>query len=150
MLKLVNYDECYLQKSLGWLNDQEIQLLIDSNAVINRESQKRWYDAISADSTYQIWGVEYDGMPIGACGIKHINYADKVGEYWGYIGEKKYWGGKGHALLEHIYKKAHGLGIELLTLCVLKSNARAVSLYKSEGFVVDSETEERLFMKKRL
>ena len=150
MLRLVIYDEVYLHESLKWLNDSEIQQLIDSHITITAELQKEWYIKVSQDPTYQIWGIEYDGVPIGACGIKQINYEQKRGEYWGYIGEKQYWGGKGHLILEQINLKAKELKLETLMLKVMKNNFRAIRLYKKEGFVLERETEKELIMHKNI
>lgn len=150
MLRLVPFAEQYLDKSYEWLNDPEIRSLIDGPASMTREGQKRWYNLIKNDPTYQIWGIEYDGMPIGACGIKHIDTKKKSGEYWGYIGEKNFWGGKGHLIFEQIYKKAHNLELDILTLNVLKNNIRALRLYEKESFEYLSEKDNTITMIKRI
>ena len=74
MLKLVTYNELYLHESLQWLNDPEIRALTDTQVEVRQDLQECWYANIQIDSTYQIWGIEYNGVPIGACGIKHISY----------------------------------------------------------------------------
>ena len=150
MLRLVPFDEQYLKRSYEWLNDSEIRELTDGPVNITREGQMKWYALILNDETYKIWGIEWDGGPIGACGIKHINYNKHSGEYWGYIGEKQYWGGKGHLIFEQIYRKAKELKIEILTLNVLKNNLRAYKLYNTEGFEYVSEKEDLITMIKRI
>lgn len=146
MLHLVPFDKLYLAKSYNWLNEPEIQALTDGPIGVTCEEQERWFALIQNDTTYQIWGIEYQGVPIGACGIKHINYEQKIGEYWGYIGEKKYWGNKGKLIFENIYIKARELNIETLTLSVLKSNIRAIRLYEKEGFKCYIEKDKHLLM----
>ena len=146
----MKYDIRYLEKSLVWLNDREIQRLIDSSVVVTPESQAKWYSMIVNNPTYRIWGIEYNGEPIGACGIKHIDNEMASGEYWGYIGEKEYWGGKGHLIFEQIYQEAIKLGLKKLTLSVLTSNQRAIALYLCENFRIVKEIEEKLYMMKTL
>lgn len=150
MLYLVPFSKLYLDKSYEWLNDPEIQVLINGPIHVTHEGQKIWYAQIINDPTYQIWGIEYDKIPIGVCGIKHIDFEKKNGEYWGYIGEKKYWGNKGNLILKKIYYEACKLGIKTLKLSVLKSNARAINLYKKEGFELYSENECSILMIKQM
>lgn len=150
MIALVPYDVRYLRKSLKWLNDPEIRELIDVHGDVNHEMQEKWFADISEDPTYQIWGVEQEGMPIGACGIKHIDYNKRKGEYWGYIGEKEYWGGKGHDLMHLVYEKASEFKLEELYLYVLKTNIRAQQLYVREGFTVHNEDNDILCMHKTI
>ncbi len=149
-MRLVTYDQIYLDKSLEWLNDWEIRMMTDTHSYVNPKLQREWYERISGDSTYQIWGIEYDGKPIGACGIKHIDITKSEGEYWGYIGEKEYWGGKGHDLMRLVYKKANELGLNKLCLYVKSTNLRAKQLYNSEGFSVDIEKDDKIWMSKKL
>lgn len=150
MLRLVPFDKSYLVKSYDWLNDPEIQALTDGPQCVTCKEQEKWFLYIQNDSSYQIWGIEYEGTAIGACGIKHIDFEKKIGEYWGYIGEKEYWGGKGRYIFNHIYTKAKLLGLKELKLNVLKSNLRAYSLYIKEGFKVQQETDNKFLMYKYL
>lgn len=150
MIDLVPFDKLYLDKSYIWLNDAEIQALIGGPTVVTHEGQESWFTLIQNDPTYQIWGIECDGIKIGACGIKHIDNEKRIGEYWGYIGEKKYWGNKGHLILVKVYQKAHELGLEKLILNVLKSNIRAIRLYENEGFEYYLESEYSILMIKNI
>lgn len=150
MLTLVKYDEQFLAKSYVWLKDEEIRSLIDGPLVLTHDIQQEWYTRMLADHTYQIWGIDWNGVAIGACGIKHIDFSNKVGEYWGYIGEKQYWGGKGHILMNNVFQKAQDLGLNKLYLLVLTNNERAFQLYKSEGFIIDKREDNRIYMSKQL
>ena len=152
MLRLVEYNEQYLHESLKWLNDPEIRLLTDTQSIVTPESQQTWFNGLSDNPTYKIWGIECDSMPIGACGIKHISSHTHThtrrGEYWGYIGEKAYWGGKGHDLMHLVFDKAKELKIDELYLFVLRINPRAKQLYLSEGFEIEREEEREIWMRK--
>ena len=84
MLTLVKYNEHYLEKSYKWLTDPEIQILTDGPFFLTREMQQKWYVQMMDDPTYVIWGIDWNGVGIGACGIKHIDFEKCTGEYWGY------------------------------------------------------------------
>ena len=141
MIEFVPYTRIYLEKSYMWLQDAEIRKLTDTQVEITKESQQRWYEGIQNDDTYKIWGIACDGIPIGACGIKHINYSMSEGEYWTYIGEKTYWGGKGHAIASFVCKEAKKAKIKKLYIRVLKDNVRSYNLHLKEGFIVEQETQ---------
>ena len=150
MMALVKFDELYLTQSYEWLNDSEIRDLTDGPSVLTHSMQQKWYAQIINDPTYAIWGIDWDGVKIGACGIKHIDFANCEGEYWGYIGEKQYWNGKGHTLMNLVYNKARELKLNKLYLVVLVNNLRAFRLYQSEGFVIDKRDDDRIYMSKKL
>ena len=140
-LRLVEYDRIYFELSKKWLSDEELIHLTHTNALISEEERLAWFESLPQRVDYLIWGVEYEGQPIGAGGLKHI--ADKKAEYWGYIGEKNYWGkGLGKVLMGEIVKKAKELELTTICLRVRKYNPRAYSMYLKYGFTVDNETEE--------
>lgn len=138
MIKIDKFDEKYLECSWEWLNDPEIRLLTMTPKFSKREQQK-WFKALPA-SNYKIWGISIDNTPIGAIGLK--NLTAEVGEYWGYIGEKKYWGqGLGSEMLSYIVSESKRLGLKRLTLCVDSKNQRAIKCYLRFGFkeTIDSK-----------
>ena len=131
-LSLVPYSEAYLDHSWQWLNDPEIkQLTMTSD--FDQDSQRRWFATLHQKQDYMIRGVEAAGIPIGACGLKNIT-ADSA-EYWGYIGDKTYWGrGAGQYVIREMLKAAEQRGLKRLWLRVSDANSRAMRLYSSNGF----------------
>ncbi len=126
------FDIAFLDKSYGWLTDKEIKYLT-MTPDITREGQHEWFDSLPSKADYKIWGVECDGVPVGVCGLKHITTCD--GEYWGYIGEKEYWGrGVGCSMMDFIESYARSLGLKSVYLNVRKDNPRAIALYLKRGF----------------
>ncbi|MFW5804159.1 MAG: GNAT family N-acetyltransferase, partial [bacterium] len=92
-----------------------------------------WFNGLADRNDYEIWGIEADGKPVGACGLKNIT--EKDCEYWGYIGEKSYWGhGIGSIVLSMLIEKARKKGLQSIWLKVLKTNSRAIKLYEKYGF----------------
>ena len=119
--------------------------------VFTREDQNKFFNSLPLRMDYLIWGVVLDAEEIvGATGLK--NHRGTIAEYWGYIGEKKYWNkGFGRELVMAVEKKARDFGFNDLDLKVSATNTRAVSLYRGAGFLIDQErsTESCLYMVKR-
>lgn len=137
-IEFVDYDRQFLNSSFRWLSDAEIKHLIASSD-INREEQEKWFMNLFNRKDYYIRGIQYNGIPIGAVGIKKI--FNDSGEYWGYIGEKEYWGkGIGKLMLMQMVKDARTIfSLKNLYLKVLHVNERAIGLYKSLGFTIVSD-----------
>jgi len=137
MIRFVDYKEDFLEKSWLWLNDAEIKYLTNTPN-FSKEEQKKWYESLKSRKDYIIYGITFNNKLIGACGLKNITHIDA--EYWGYIGEKKYWGmGFGIAILDEMIHKAKGLRLVKLWLKVIKDNERAIGLYKKKNFAIKKE-----------
>lgn len=137
MLQIVDYTRDFLEKSWVWLNDPEIKR-ITNTPDFSKEEQERWFEKLNQEKRYKIWGISYDGINIGAFGIKNIE--NGIGEYWGYIGEKEYWGkGIGRLVVREAITYARRFGLHRLYLRVMKINNRAIRLYQRMNFVVTKE-----------
>jgi len=144
-IKLVNYDKTYFDLSKRWLSDPELSHLIHAGELPSDEDRLRWLDTLQSREDYLIWGVEYNEHPIGVSGLKKIK--EGKAEYWGYIGEKAYWGkGIGKLLMQVVIEKARELNLEGLWLRVRKYNPRAINLYKKIGFTIDKDETETYLM----
>ena len=98
------FDEGFLEKSWRWLQDPEIQRLTMTPS-FNREQQRRWFESLPQMKDYSLWGMRCDEAPIGALGLKHIDHGRA--EYWGYIGERAYWGlGLGGEMMRFVFGEA--------------------------------------------
>jgi RimJ/RimL family protein N-acetyltransferase len=145
-LSFDRYDERFLEKSWEWLNDPEIKRLT-MTPDFTREAQRRWFQNLATATDYLIWGVSMNGEPIGALGLKHITQT--AAEYWGYIGDRKYWGaGLGSEMLRFCFEKAKERGLHELHLRVHRDHTRAIRLYSNAGFQVVNETDGVLRMRK--
>lgn len=151
MIKLEEYSEVYLELSWEWLNDKDIKALTNTPQ-FSKESQNVWFESLKNKTNYKIWGVSYDNIPIGVFGIKNIDTEDKVGEYWGYIGRKEYWGkGLGKQILLNLLNVAKDdLFLENIVLKVLIDNEVAINLYKKVGFNEVSRQDGLINMVKKL
>jgi RimJ/RimL family protein N-acetyltransferase len=144
-IQYTDYDSSFCEKSWDWLNDEEIRYLADST-LFSREDQTKWFAGLSERSDYYIRGVLFNKIPIGSVGLKKITKVD--GEYWGYIGEKEYWGqGIGKSMVSHIVDYAIMSELRTIYLNVRKDNERAMALYKRAGFLVENLGVDRVLMR---
>ena len=148
-VELVPYDMSFFEKSRLWLEDDEVNRLTDTGILPNESTRLKWFDSLPSKRDYLIWGVAFEGQPIGACGLKHIS--DSKAEYWGYIGEKSLWGrGLGTSMLYNIEQKAKESKIKELYLIVLEDNIRAIMMYRKNGFIEESFSNGHFKMTKML
>jgi len=134
MVDFVKYDEFFLNNSWKWLNDDEIKMLTNTPN-FSREQQKEWFLSLTKKKNYYIKGMLFEGKRIGVVGLKNISLIE--GEYWGYIGEKEYWGkGIGRQMINYILGVAKAKNLQKLYLKVIDKNIRAISVYNTMGFKV--------------
>jgi RimJ/RimL family protein N-acetyltransferase len=131
-LAAVEYDERFLEASWGWLNDPEARTL-SRTPVFTREEQRTWFNSLPHKPDYCIWGMELNGVPIGAMGLKHIEKENA--ECWAYIGEKSLWGQRiGIWILQELFERARLMGLKRLLARIAEENSRAIRLCMSFGF----------------
>lgn len=131
-LRFVKYDKAFLEKSWEWLKDSEVKELTMTPDFTKRE-QADFFSSLPSRNDYFIKGIEYKGKPIGACGLKSIT--NTTAEYWGYIGEKDYWGkGIGSLIIDFIVNQSLHLELKSIYLNVNSNNLRAIKSYERYGF----------------
>ena len=147
-IELVPYDKKFLKLSWTWLNEAEVKAL-SNTPDFTQDDQIKWFSNLKFKSDYLIWGILADNIKIGACGLKNITKEDC--EYWGYIGEKSYWGkGIGKKIIELIVIEAKALHLNSMKLAVLENNSRALSLYSNCNFLIENKIEQLIYMCKTL
>jgi len=148
MISICPYDETFLKHSFLWLNDSTIKSLTNAST-FTKEEQLKWFSSIKDKKDYMIWGVLHNSTPIGACGLKNITNTNA--EYWGYIGEKIFWGkGYGEKILELMEKEAIRLSLNNIWLQVVDFNKRAISLYYKTGFKKEKKVNNLIYMRKNI
>lgn len=146
MIKVLEFDIKFLNKSWEWLNDEELQKLIISPR-ISKKQQEEWFYSLKNKKNYYIKGIEYNGEKIGVLGLKNIT--QNKGEYFGYIGEREYWGlGIGKFMLKYIEEYCKKIKLKKIYLKVLKNNQRAFLLYKRFGYKIIEVQESIYIMEK--
>ena len=137
MLKICDYNKEFLECSWKWLNDKETKELT-MTPDFTKQLQNEFYLSLEERVDYKIFGVKIDSKPAGACGLKNITKDEA--EYWGYIGEKHYWGkGYGVQIMDEMINVAKKAGISNVYLKVSKTNVRATNLYLKYGFLINIE-----------
>ena len=137
-IQFLEFSRVFLALSYRWLSPD-----------ITKENQEKWFASLPDKNDYYIRGIAVDNKPIGACGLKHIT--SEAGEYWGYIGEKDYWGkGIGGRMLAFIEEYAKSLGLKQIYLHVLHDNERAMRLYVKNGYEAVPEAANMIKMIKQL
>ena len=140
------YDREFLDLSYGWLRDPEIARLTMTPAFSQKE-QVAFFESLPQRKDYLIFGLEYDGKKIGAYGLKNIKA--ESAEYWGYIGDKSYWGkGIGIFMISDMVQLCAELEIQKIWLKVEKENKRAINLYQKSGFVRTTDSDGYFLMEK--
>ncbi len=138
---LVDYNLIFLKKSWIWLSDPEIKALT-LTPDFTEEDQLNFFNSLPGRKNYWIKGILENDMPIGVIGLKNIDIPEKSAEYWGYIGEKEFWGkGIGKFMMNQAFKKAKDLGLKKLFLKVSNQNIRAKNLYVKMDFKIISSGE---------
>lgn len=136
MTSLVDYDFNFLDRSWYWLNDPETKALT-LTPDFTKEEQLNFFNSIPQRKNYWIKGILENNTPIGAMGLKNIDPIEKFGEYWGYIGNKEFWGkGIGKFMIHEACKQAKKIGLHELYLKVGSTNFRAKKLYLNLGFTL--------------
>ena len=134
----VPYTKEFLTYSWSWLQDEEMRNLT-MTPIFSKDDQITWFNRLGDRDDYLIWGIQFEGKPVGAFGIKNIQAG--AGEYWGYIGDKNYWGiGIGKWMIGKAIEYANDNNFQHLYLKVHPQNIRAIQLYlKSDFVILDSQ-----------
>lgn len=147
-MKIVPFDLAFLELSCHWLSDPEVKALTNTPD-FTREDQKKWFNNLPLEKDTLIWGIQFEDTKIGACGLRKITNTDC--EYWGYIGEKTYWGkGIGTTVMQLLEQKARKMKLQSIWLKVVQDNARAIRLYQKQGYMVEEQTDNLIKMRKEL
>lgn len=146
-LTLVEYKENILEKSWIWLNDPEIKELTQTPN-FSKDDQENWFKTLETSENYFIKGLKYHDEIIGVAGLKHIDKNIGTAEYFGYIGEKKYWGnGLSKEILTLILAEAKNqFQLKSVYLKVSCNNVRAIRAYENFGFRIIKIEGENVLM----
>jgi RimJ/RimL family protein N-acetyltransferase len=147
-ISFVEYSEHFLNKSWHWLNDPEIKKLTLTTD-FTREQQQAFFKSIPQRTDFKIWGVKCGDESIGVVGLKNITADDA--EYFGYIGEKNYWGlGIFKFFFCHVISECKVLQLSKLYLHVTPTNERAIKAYMNNGFYQANKLNDILKMEVKI
>lgn len=149
-LQLKDFDITTLELSFNWLQDPQLKQLTESPE-ITTSAQMNWFRNLPFDDTYWIKAVYFNETSVGVVGLKKIDHLTKQAEYFGYIGDKQFWGqGIGQWMLDKCIERAIELALELIYLQVIVENITAINLYVKKGFKIKQFATGRYRMEKIL
>jgi len=149
-LKLDIFDEEVLQLSFDWLNDTEVKFLTKTPD-LSREGQQNWFRSLPNRNDYLVKCVKANNTAVGVVGLKKIDFNVCEAEYFGYIGDKAYWGkGIGKWMLAKAINLAQNKQLAKVYLNVIAENYVAINLYFKMGFKIISYTPNSYLMEKYL
>ena len=139
-----------MKLSYDWLNDAELKFLTKTPD-LTREGQQSWFNSLPYRSDYLIQTVKAEDTAIGVIGLKKIDYNEGKAEFFGYIGNKAYWGkGISKWMLAAPQNLAESMQLTKLYLNVITDNYVAINLYFNMGFKIVSYTSNMYLMEKNL
>lgn len=142
-IREVPFDKRFLDLSFGWLHEPETQRLTDSPA-FSREEQWEWWNQLDDREDYLIWGIEADGLPVGAFGLKSIT--DDSAEFFVYVGDPAAKGkGIGSWAISKSVSYMRQSSRSVLRVTVLNENDVAKRLYEKAGFKLKRTRNNRSF-----
>ncbi|NLE74741.1 MAG: GNAT family N-acetyltransferase [Actinobacteria bacterium] len=132
-VRLVEYDERFLERSWTWFNDEEILALTMTPPLTSKADQLAWFAGLAKRTDYFVWGIETGDKPIGVTGLKHVK--GTAAEAFTVIGDKEYWGrGLSRMIMRVLIGHARNLGIKWISARTLMSNVRSMRSLVSYGF----------------
>lgn len=142
--RLVAYKECNDQKTVQWLNDQELQRLFGLSYKTSLDQHRQW---IKENTNVFIWAILSENNDYIGNILLHTQSRHKVAYLQMYIGDKQFRGyGHGRAALEmllsFVFKKSI---LNRIWLHTLKDNPVSVALYQSVGFEYEGTERQALW-----
>lgn len=121
-----------------WMQDAALLRSINRTEETTWSSHIDWYRRLLHDESQILFSVEAveDGMLVGQCGLKKLDYKNRKAELWIFIGDSAM-RGKGYGseavkdLITHAFRER---GLNRLYLYVVDFNPRAELFYEKLGF----------------
>ena len=144
LLKDTTEDYKLLEK---WYQEEEIYTSFEQRKLNYQEIKEKYYPRTLKNAKIPVYMIEYNQKPIGIIQYKLVNEEDKklyrlTGNYIYeidiFIGElnehnKGIGSSSINILSEFLYKEKNA---ELLVMCPLKQNLKAINCYKKSGFYI--------------
>jgi RimJ/RimL family protein N-acetyltransferase len=138
---LLPFDEASLPLVRAWINDEEVRRGTGTEGPVSDWEHRRWYASVMGDPSQRIFliaqGMSNEVNPVGAIGLRGINWRSRHAEYWIYLGDRL---ARGKGLADETSKLLLRfafctLGLHRVFLQVNVTNQPAIHLYRRLGFV---------------
>lgn len=132
---LAKYEACHDEKTVDWLNSEDLQTSFGFRRQITVESHRAW---IESTKDTLIWSINDDGVHVGNV-ILAVTKRHRSAYFQMYIGERSARGkGVGGAAMEETLIRAfEELSLHRVWLHTFADNIAAESLYRKHGFVLE-------------
>jgi RimJ/RimL family protein N-acetyltransferase len=140
LVRLRGYEKSDAEALVRWFSDEEVtDFLGPMEFPVTRAKQEAFVDsaATGADPRAKSFAIEtLDGVLIGDCGLRMINWINRSAELVIMIGEKSYWGnGYGSDAVRLLLRLGFDkMNLHRVYLSTLATNARAHRCYEKCGF----------------
>ena len=146
-LKDIESDYRYLEK---WYQEKEVYLSFEQRILSYNEIKTKYYVRTLDNTKIPVYMIEHKNTPIGIIQYKKIDKElynfkeDNIYELDIFIGETNLHNkGIGHKVInkmcEYLFKEKNA---EVLVMCPLKENKRAIKCYEKCGFIIEKEYED--------
>jgi len=136
---------------LEWRNDPEIRKWMRNRQPISLKEHQRFIASLQRSEEKRYFVVKESEEYIGVVDFTDINRNQKSAFFGVYANPTSKKRGLGSKLLASLINYAkEELGLKLLRLEVLKSNEKAIALYKKFGFIEYKQEAEYIYMELRL
>jgi len=147
-LRLLSRDD--LEKTYIWMNEPEIMATMGRHQFIEKEEQKKWFDAQVIDNSKFIFAIclQVDDTHIGNISLSEIDYINRNGRYAIFIEEKQYRDkGYGRFATEIILDYAFNyLNLHKIYLKTSATNESAIKMYEKMGFIEEGVLREHEYI----
>jgi len=130
-----------------WRNLDEIRIRTREYRLLNMTNQEDWFENISRDRTNEMYLISIDFIPVGVCGLCHIDWVNRNAEVSIYIGaEYARRGGTGTAALKMLERKAFDeFNLHKIYAEIFSNNMPSMELFKKCGYIEEGRLKEQVF-----
>lgn len=148
IVKLVPFETKHADRTLEWVNDPELMILMNRVKPVTHTEHLDWYENIVRQS--HIFAIIAGEHHIGNCCLKDVNTdgRSRKAEIWVYIGDKESRGkGYGKQTVEKLLDYAfRSLNLNRVYLYLMAYNQAAHYLYLKIGFKEEGRFREDVFI----
>ncbi len=152
-VKIRKFEEKDIPLKVKWINDPNINTYLHYDLPLTIEGTTKWFDRIKDRNDRFDGTVEYNGVPVGICGLLNIDHRNKRAEIYFTIGDQSFQHRgictKGfHILFDYAF---NDLGLNKITGLVEAINVPSLGLvkkfnFKHEGTLVEDVKQGDVFI----
>ncbi len=136
-IRLRLLDERDLLTTLDWRNRDSARVWFKTSSPISPEQHQAWFNRYLMKDDDFVFIIEVAGTSVGQASVYGVNQQMKSAEIGRFLAAPEH---SGHGYVRQacgalIEFSASNLALDYLFLDVLETNARAISIYESHGFL---------------